>query len=51
MIEVFVLEIERERIEFTSLDVAEKYASENNIKAKPYSFKKELPKEEINPLY
>jgi len=51
MIEVFVLETERERIEFISLDIAEKYANENDIKVKPYSFKKELPKQEIKPLY
>jgi hypothetical protein len=51
MIELFVLETERERIEFLSLELAEKYAIENEMKVKPYPFKKELPKEEINPLY
>jgi hypothetical protein len=50
MIDIYVLQFERTRIEFFKLEDAIKYAQENNIQTIPFEFKKELKNEEINPL-
>jgi hypothetical protein len=50
MIDLYVLEFERTRIEFLKPEDAIKYAQENNIQTIPFEFKKELQKEELNPL-
>ena len=42
MIEVYVLEFDKEKIEFTTEELAIKYANENNINVKPFKFEKEI---------
>ena len=39
---VYVLEFDRTRIEFLKLEEAIEYAKENDIKAEPFEYKKEI---------